>query len=305
MSELLVLHTLFDLLWEEYRLRVPHAARYQAMVEQRGGKVQNDHLAFRSFNCDTGAQPPGVEAVAQIIAPLGYRRKDRYVFADKHLTAWHWEHETSPEAPKIFTSQLEVAELPAAAAAAIEATVKGAPDLLAPQHRDALAWLAKGEACNDKEAERLAEHLAGFFVRPWHPPFRRMIIEVNRVSQYAAWTLLHGNEVNHFTACINAQNVTEWPDIAATVAALREAGVPMKSDLEGEVGSRLCQSSTEAVDEDCDVIEDDGSPGKLRWSYAYYELAQRGDVPGPDGRPTRFEAFLGGQATNLFEMTKR
>lgn len=305
MSAPLVLHSLFDLLWERYRLRVPYAAQYQTMVEARGGKVQNDHIAFRSFNCDTGAQLPGVEAVAQIIAPLGYRRKDRYVFADKHLTAWHWEHETSLDAPKIFTSQLEVSELPRATADAIKVAVKGAPDLLAPQHRDALARLAKGESCNDKEAESLAEHLVGFFVRPWHPPLRRTVIEVNRVSQYAAWTLLHGNDVNHFTASINEQNVPEWPDIEATVAALRAVGVPMKSELEGEVGSRLCQSSTLAVNEVCDVIEDDGSPGELTWSYAYYELAQRGDVPGPDGRPLRFQGFLGAQATHLFEMTKR
>lgn len=305
MSASLVLDRLYGRLWAQYRLRVPYAARYEAMVEQRGGKVRNDHIAFRTFNWDTGAQPPGVEAVAQIIVPLGYERKDSYIFADKHLTAWHWEHRTQPEAPKIFISQLETGALPPDAADMIAASVSGAPDLLAASEREALARLAAGKDCDAQAADDLAARLAQFFVRPWSAPLRHIVIAVNAHSQYAAWTLLHGNSVNHFTASINAQNVAEWPDIVATVAALRTAGVPMKAALEGEVGSKLCQSSTQAVDEDCDVIETDGSAGKLRWSYAYYELAQRGDVLGPDGRPKRFEAFLGAQATNLFEMTKR
>ena len=53
------------------------------------------------------------------------------------------------------------------------------------------------------------------------------------------------------------------------------------------------------------MTEADGSVGKLTWSYAYYELAERGKVPGPDGKPVLFQGFLGAQATNLFEMTKR
>ena len=51
--------------------------------------------------------------------------------------------------------------------------------------------------------------------------------------------------------------------------------------------------------EACEVIEDDGSPGKLDWTYAYYELAERGQV---DGK--LFQGFLGEQATHLFDMTK-
>jgi hypothetical protein len=313
MSASLVLEKLFAVLWEQYKKRVSYAAQYQSMVEKRGGKVQNDHVAFRTFHCHTGLsakasegkQPQGVEAIARIFEALGYRRKDFYPFEDKHLSAWHWEHVGEPKNPKLFISQLEVDRLSPATAAAIKKCVVGAPDILSPGDKELLALLAQGKTLDPKSAEALAANLARFFARPWNPPLRRMVEDVNKESQYAAWTLLHGNAVNHFTAYINEQKVKEWPDIETTVAALRTAGVPMKDEFEGARGSKLRQSSTIAATEECNVTENNGGPGKLTWSYAYYELAERGNVPGPDGKPMRFQGFLGAQATNLFEMTKR
>ncbi len=278
---------LLDALWTQYKSRVSYARQYQQMVEQRGGKVINDHIAFRTFNCDTGKQPAGVQAIARIFVPLGYERKDKYLFEDKHLTAWHYEHKTNPDNPKLFISQLEVDKLSAPVAQMIKENVKNAPDLFSP--------------ADFNNPEKLAK----FFSRPWAPPKRSVIAPVNEESQYAAWTILHGNAVNHFTAYINKQNVVEWPDLEVTVNALRQAGLPMKDEMEGERGSKLRQSSTQAADMECEVTEDNGNLGKMNWSYAYYELAERGKVPGPDGKPVTFQAFLGAQATNLFEMTKR
>lgn len=300
-----VLDRLLGILWARYKKRVVWAAQYQSMAEQRGGRAQNDHIAFRTFNTDTGAQPAGVDALARIFTALGYERKDLYLFKDKKLTAWHYEHRTNPANPKLFISQLEVDQLTPATAGNIKKSVAGAPDLLSPGDKILLDALAKGKAIDPKQADALAENLAGFFVRPWQPPLRRVVEEAEKESQYASWTLLHGNSVNHFTAYINEQKVKEWPDIEATAAALRAVGIPMKDEFEGERGSKLRQTSTKAAMEDCEVTEATGGKGKINWSYAYYELAERGDVPGSDGKPTRFHGFLGAQATNLFEMTKR
>jgi len=110
--------------------------------------------------------------------------------------------------------------------------------------------------------------------------------------------------VNHFTAFINHQKVAAWPDIEATVKGLHDAGVPMKTEIEGEAGSKLRQSSTKAVLENCEVVEADGSKGTIEWSYAYYELAERNDIE-IDGKMAQFTGFLGEQATHLFEMTKK
>ncbi len=304
MSVLPLLDKLLTILWAHYKSRVSYAALYQSMVEERGGKVQNDHIAFRTFNTKVGSQPSGVEAIARIFTALGYVRKDTYLFEDKKLTAWHYEHKTNPAYPKIFISQLEVDKLSKETAAKIKKAVADAPDLLSAADAQLLEYVAKGEELNQTTMDALAANLAAFFVRPWAAPLRRVVEEVDKESQYAAWTLLHGNSVNHFTAYINEQHVDEWKDIEDTVTALRQAGIPMKADFEGERGTKLRQSSTKAVMEDCDVLEESGAKGKINWSYAYYELAERGNVPGPDGKLTRFHGFLGAQATNLFEMTK-
>lgn len=43
----------------------------------------------------------------------------------------------------------------------------------------------------------------------------------------------------------------------------------------------------------------------MPWTYAYFELAERGqEIDLGTVRRVRFEGFLDGQATNLFEMTK-
>jgi len=45
--------------------------------------------------------------------------------------------------------------------------------------------------------------------------------------------------------------------------------------------------------------------GTLPWSYAYFELAERGEIADAEtGRRGRFEGFHGAQATQLFEMTR-
>ena len=44
---------------------------------------------------------------------------------------------------------------------------------------------------------------------------------------------------------------------------------------------------------------------EIPWTYAYFEIAERPLTKNPlTGQMERFEGFLGGQATNLFDMTK-
>jgi hypothetical protein len=300
-----ILDALFGQLWQQYKQRVSYAASYQKMVEERGGRVLNDHIAFRTLNCPTGSQPAGVPSMERIFLALGYVKKDHYLFADKYLLAWHYEHSGNPENPKLFISQLEVDKFSVAAAEQIKKSVAQTPDLLSSADQQALTTLATGKDLDDAAGKNLAASLVKYFSRPWQPPQRHIVESVDKETQYGAWVLLHGNAVNHFTAYINHQNVKEWADLEATVTALRAAGLPMKDEFEGEKGSKLRQSSTKASMEECDVTEADGSKGQIKWSYAYYELAERGNVPGPDGKPVRFQGFLGAQATNLFDMTKR
>lgn len=296
--------SLLEKLWEDYCKRVTYAQQYADMVKAQGGNVVNDHCAFRTFNTFTGGQSPGIRAIEEVLEALGYGKISPYSFPSKHLNSFHYQHPKNINFPKFFVTQLEVKELSEEAQNLINEAVKDTPDLLAGEPRQLLATLRQNKELISNEADRLVEALAKFFSRPWEPAKKETILTLNKESQFAAWTLLHGNCVNHFTAYINHQNVSAWGDIEQTMAVMSKAGIPIKPEIEGIKGSKLRQSSTQAIDEDCPVVDADGSMTTLKWSYAYYELAERGYLAN-DGHKVWFDGFLGEQATNLFEMTKR
>ena len=74
---------LLDALWQQYIQRVPYAKTYAEMVESKGGKVVNDHIAFRTFNTVTGKQPHGIGAIWHILDALKYKPVSNYTFTEK------------------------------------------------------------------------------------------------------------------------------------------------------------------------------------------------------------------------------
>ena len=116
------------------------------------------------------------------------------------------------------------------------------------------------------------------------PPDEAALLALERESQYGAWLLAFGRKVNHFTGSVD--------DVEVWQRRMREAGVPMKADIEGAPGTALRQTATHAAP----------LPVKLKagntrlWPYAYFEIAQRA---------AHFDGFLGPQARALFDMTKR
>jgi hypothetical protein len=250
-----------------------YARRYEALARSRKERFRNDHIAFRTIAWG----PHGIHSVSRLFEALGYVVSGCYEFPDKKLSSLHYQH-ADRRLPKLFISQLKSWELSAASRRILARSLK--------THRPALR----------DGVPTLSRTLRHFHSLPWNLPQRRDVEALNEESQFAAWVLLNGYNVNHFTAAVK--------DIETAVAALRAAGVPMKAEIEGSPGSRLRQSSTEAV-----VL-----PAKVRqgekvvtmpWTYAYFELAERPVFKDPDtGRTTRFEGFFGSQAANLFEMTK-
>lgn len=286
---------LFDALWERYRARVPYVGVYEQLVAALGGRFVNDHIAFRTI----ALQQPltGILSIGRIFEALGYRAAGCYRFEDKHLSSLHFQH-PHPEFPKLFLSELKTYELSRECQTILR-------DALAA-HRPAVTddFLARLAAANSSHAALLEDTVRQFHDLPWNRPDKQAVLRVNAESQYAAWVLVHGYHVNHFTTLINSQGVEALGDIEKTIAALRQAGVPMKAEIEGARGSKLRQSATEAALGDVPVL-DHGQPATLRWPYAYFELAERGEVTDPDtGIRSRFEGFLGPQATQLFEMTR-
>jgi hypothetical protein len=293
---------LINNLWQQYTRRVSYASLYAEMVNERGGKVVHDHLAFRSFNTNTGEQPAGTRAFGHLLEMLNYRRSGKYKFPKMMASAVHYEH-PDPLLPKIFVSQLEVDELPVWAQKIIKATVFDTPYLLSDQAIELMNILNSQGSITNEAAEILTEELTGYFRRPWELPPREDLLKINDVSQYAAWTLLHGNSVNHFAAFTNLQHVPEWPDIEATCMAMAKAGIPMKDELEGEKGSILRQSATQAVKETISFSNEEGDIEEMDWTYAYYEFTERGYVISDEGEKL-FTGFISDQATHLFKMTQ-
>ena len=114
-------------------------------------------------------------------------------------------------------------------------------------------------------------------------PREDQLLELERESQYGAWLLLFGREVNHFTASV--------PDVAEWQRKMREAGIPMKDEIEGAPGAGLRQTATRAAPRRVQLHERERD-----WPYAYLEIAERNGG---------FDGFVAAQASQLFEMTKR
>ena len=289
---------LFDALWQRYRERVSHVQAYEEVVRRAGATFVNDHIAFRTI----AAQKPatGISTLSRIFSALGYAAAGCYHFPDKYLSSLHFEHPVAGF-PKLFVSELELWHFPPQIRRAILRTLASHHDPLADDVLAALRGL--NDQTDDARRKLHVRLLRWFHELPWDPPSRAAVEEVNAASQFAAWVLVHGYNVNHFTASINSHGVEALGDIEKTIAALRAAGVPMKAEIEGARGSKLRQSATEAAVVDV-PIRQGSKTGRMPWTYAYFELAERGEVTDAGGERRRFEGFLGPQATQLFEMTR-
>lgn len=262
---------LLDVLWERYRSRVEYARRWEELA---GNAFRNDHIAFRTVAWQDPSS--GIHSVSRLFEALGYCPAGAYSFPDKKLSAVHFQHGNTAF-PKLFVSELKAWELSRPAREALAVSLK---QRRAPPPEAFLDSLAAPETSRDYG--ELLRGVTGYFTRPWPAPEKALVELVAAESQYGAWALLHGYEVNHFTAAVD--------DIEKAVAQLKAAKIPMKAEIEGAPGTKLRQSATEAV-----TLETEVRDGTLAWPYAYFELAERHD----------FEGFLGGQAAQLFEMTKR
>ncbi len=169
----------------------------------------------------------------------------------------HYQH-PNPEFPKVFISELKVWELDAPVRAGILHTLETHRP---PVDDEVIAALASLDVAPEEGGRGLLDTvLRVFHDLPWQRPDKETVLATNEASQYAAWVLVHGYNVNHFTSLINSHQVDALGDIEKTIQALRDAGVAMKEDIEGEAGSKLRQSATQAVTIDVE-IQEQGIPG--------------------------------------------
>jgi Domain of unknown function (DUF1338) len=300
---------LWDLLWQEYRDRVSYAQVYQHMIEEAGGSIANDHIAFRTLRLTIDQAGHsiqlGISYLAKIVEALGYQQAGEYHFPTQCLYARHYVHpeQDNYDLPKLFISELIVDDLPENVAALIKQTVQSGDF---PSYTDLVPLELIDTQGKDLNTQTLLTQLTHLFKRPWQPPQQSAIEQVNTVSQYGAWVMLYGYAVNHFTGYVNRQQTLKYQTIAQTIEGLTNLGVPMKSAIEGSIESGLCQTATHAAIEQAWVQEDaTGNLIQIPWPYAYYEIAERHQIKNSAGNTVLFEGFLSAQAKQLFEMTRR
>ena len=286
-------------LWDDYAARVSYARVYEKMLDELGGTFVNDHIAFRTLSLTVNGHYLGITNLKRVLDALEFEEKGAIEFTDTHLFARYVQHR-EPDFPRIFISELKIDELDPAVADGIRQGVAGYQHLLGDEDVEALRNL---DQCAEVPGPLLEKTVRLFTQVPWGPVSEELVRRVNAQSQYGAWVLLHGYNVNHFTGYVNRHGVELVGDIELLVAELKRRGVPMKPEIEGARGSKLRQTSTEAVRVPVSVIGEDGRPKLIEWTYAYMEYAERGEVE-VDGRKQLFHGFLGPQATHLFEMTR-
>lgn len=305
----------------DYLQKIPYGNEFSVLEKDDPimGKtgLREDHIAFRTFNCPTGDIPSGIASIERIFGAFGWKRgvdengkEYRYDFPNMNVRAIHLEFPVDrPDLPKMFVSELMVDELPPEDAAAVKADLADTKD---PLTVDDKAWLEKlkaGETMPAKVAEGLAERCFQALSRPWLPPHRHTIMEVNKRSQYAPWTLLNGG-MNHIAYLTS--------DLHATAEAHKAAGRELLPTIMGSKEKGLLQTSVRspmfefAVTEDeegnqietgvfdYEVREADGTRGKIRWTGPFAEIIER--PLAPDGK--RYEAFLPENAAHIFAATK-
>lgn len=253
-------------LWRDYVASTPQAEAIHHLLSERGEIIVNDHVALRTY----GSPGIGLDALARPFEAAGWvRADDHYRFDDKHLVARYWKH-PDPALPKVFISELVLAELSPAAQQVIAGLVSQLPPGFG--ERPDLPW-------------------AG---RPWqvtHAQYSALLAE----SEYAAWVAAFGFRVNHFTVDVNA--LTTFRDLVGLNAFLVEHGFTLNESggaIKGTRADCLEQSSTRA-----DSVEVAFSDKRVRIPSCYYEFAKRYALPSG----ALFQGFVPASADKIFEST--
>lgn len=267
MQETQSLQNLLDMMWKDYCSMTPQALKIVNLIEKRGEKIVNDHIALRTFN----HQRVGIEKLAKIFKDFGYKAKGEYHFEEKKLYARHFEHEDS-ELPKIFISELLLEKFSA-------------------QFREIVHSLI--EQVKDEDLQRFDFTCMG---RPWNLKLEDYE-SLKKESEYGAWMSAIGYRPNHFTLLVN--ELKSFPELKDLNSFLKDNGFKL-NDSDGEIkGSPqvlLEQSSTLADSMSVDFLD-----SSKQIPTCYFEFAKR--YPQQNGQI--YQGFVAASADKIFESTDR
>ncbi len=254
-------------LWVDYEAQNPQVARIHTLLEARGERITNDHIALRTFDDPR----VNLDVLSRPFEANGYVAAGEYGFPEKKLFAKHYEH-PDPRLPKLFISELELAAVSERARADIATLLAALP--ADASTRDDLPALGRPWSVDTATYERLSEE-----------------------SEYAGWLAAFGFRANHFTVLVNA--LTSFDSLEALNEFLLAQGFELNRAgglIKGTPADLLEQSSTLA--ERVPVAFSDGT---REIPSSYYEFARRY----PDASGRLFSGFLAPNADKIFESTDR
>lgn len=293
-----VLDYVIDGLMRRYRERVPDVDRVVRcmvadLIVTSAEEIENDHIAFRTM----GVPQLGIASLEKIFRSLGYERRDFFTFDVKKLNA-HWYSPPAPQYPRIFISELRVADLSPEA----QGIIRSYTDEVPRDPVDSLD-LTSGPAID------------AFLHTPlWRTPtwadYQRLADE----SEYAAWVIYNRYYLNHFT--VSVHNLPPGYDTIHSFNDFLKRHDFKLNDTGGEAkvsaDGLLRQSST--VAEMVDAQFDDGAGGTITRpiSGSYVEFAERRPLPAFQHLPPeqirrehRRDGFEVASADKIFESTYR
>ena len=274
-----------------YKERVPDVDKIVNRLLAEGilkseSAFHNDHIAFRTM----GVKHLGIASMEKIFLHYGYEKKEYLFFEEKKLNAY-WYNPPKPEYPRIFISELRVADLnPETQKIIMKYTNEVTADPV-----DALDL-------NDPKAVDNFLHEA-LWTLPSLTDYKALLKE----SEYAAWTIYNRYYLNHFT--ISVHELEKCNDLESFNIWLEKNGIQL-NDSGGKIKKSpdglLWQSSTVAQ-----MIEASFSNNeKMFISGSYVEFAERKVLPEFSHLPKeairrehRRDGFEAKNADKIFEST--
>ena len=266
------IHNLFEHIWTDYVAFNPMAKRvydlllgHERALDPSIKELKNDHVAYRTYDLS----PIGLDALGAIFEKHGYKKCDRYIFEEKKLIAFHYEH-ADPSLPKVFISELETKKFSPAVQAAAQLAANSISQHLV--EKDEFLWSR----------------------RPWKASYQTYQ-ELLKESEYAAWMYAFGFRANHFTISVNS--LKSFKDLESVNAFVKKSGYALNvsgGEIKGVPTDLLEQSSTMAEKAQVEFEE-----GKFEIPSCYYEFARRW----PTKSGALYGGFLAANADKIFEST--
>lgn len=290
------LDTILQGLMRRYRERVPDVDRVLSCLLRDGlisspDAIENDHIAFRTMGLD----PLGIQSLEKIFLHCGYQRRDAYYFSAKRLNAF-WYSPPSPAYPRVFISELRVADLP-------EATQQLIRSYTANVARDPIDSLD----LDDGASVDAFLHQSLWRTPSWHD-----YQELTAASEYAGWVIYNRYYLNHFTLSVHNlpagfDTINQFNDyLEQNGFQLNDSGGKAKISSDG----LLIQSSTVAKMMRADFPDGKGGTESHPIPGSYVEFAERRVLPefqhlppGQIQRQHRRDGFETANADRIFEST--